>query len=325
MSDESISDLQYLTEFVVYTRLLTMPSNPDNANYASNTFNELEVNSFLKATKLLSKGLHLEQLVQKIMEIVIEHAGAQKGYLLLNKDGNFYLEAKKTTETFTRIQEAISINEIEQNSIDLSGQIVRYVTRIQSGVFLDNSKNDERFFSDPYLLQQNPKSILCQPIIHNQNILGIIYLENNCISGTFTYKSLEIIHLLSTHAALSLENARLQENLNTVVELFNKRTTSKPSSQERNHLTAKEEGSHHLIPFEKIIYISSHTNTTIIHTLKKDFSSSKKLKQLISNIPKEQFMRVHKSFVVNISWIARIEYYIGGTYIAHLKDQDESQ
>ena len=78
---------------------------------------------------------------------------------------------------------------------------------------MDNASREERFVEDDYIQRERPKSILCAPITHKSALSGIIYLENNLVEGAFTPRRLEVIKHLSSQIAISLENARLHENL----------------------------------------------------------------------------------------------------------------
>ncbi len=78
---------------------------------------------------------------------------------------------------------------------------------------MDNASREERFVEDDYIKRERPKSILCAPIIHKSSLNGIIYLENNLVEGAFTPRRFEVIKHLTAQIAISLENARLYDNM----------------------------------------------------------------------------------------------------------------
>ncbi|MBN4004585.1 MAG: GAF domain-containing protein [Nostoc sp. LPT] len=80
----------------------------------------------------------------------------------------------------------------------------------QTAVLLD-AMADPTLANDPYIIHQQPKSILCSPILHQGKLLGVLYLENNLVTGAFTHDRVELLNLLCAQAAISLENARLYE------------------------------------------------------------------------------------------------------------------
>jgi len=78
---------------------------------------------------------------------------------------------------------------------------------------LNNANREERFATDPYIQAQQPKSVLCTPILHQGKLTGVLYLENNLVTGAFTPDRLEVLQLLAAQAAISIENARLYADL----------------------------------------------------------------------------------------------------------------
>lgn len=86
----------------------------------------------------------------------------------------------------------------------------------------------------------------------------------------------------------------------------------------------KEQGKHYILPYEKIIYFTSHGKKTIIHTDEREYESHAILKTIESRLPDDIFIRIHKQYIVNIRYISAIEYYIGGQYIAYLNNSDEN-
>ncbi len=88
--------------------------------------------------------------------------------------------------------------------------------------------------------------------------------------------------------------------------------------------TFREQGKHYILPYEKIIYFTSHGKKTIVHTDEREYESRAILKSVEGKLPQNSFVRIHKQHIVNITRIKAIEYYIGGQYIAFLNDSDET-
>jgi len=86
----------------------------------------------------------------------------------------------------------------------------------------------------------------------------------------------------------------------------------------------KEHGKHYILPYQDIIYLTSHGQNTIIHTRDHEYESHMLLKKIEKKLPNNIFLRIHKQYMVNIRYIAAVEYYIGGQYIAFLNDEDEN-
>ncbi|MGB3640116.1 MAG: AAA family ATPase [Rivularia sp. (in: cyanobacteria)] len=182
---------------------------------SSTVSNTLDFASILKATQALSSEIQLEELISKLLQIVIENAGAEKAALIFLKEDNLNLEAIATKDSGVT---HLSIP--YETSSDIPNTVINYVKRSLKTVVLDNASLEKNFIADEYLIQQQPKSLLCTPILNQRKLIGLLYLDNKLIKGAFTRERLEVINLLCTQAAISLENARLykaQQESNTLL------------------------------------------------------------------------------------------------------------
>jgi diguanylate cyclase (GGDEF)-like protein/PAS domain S-box-containing protein len=73
------------------------------------------------------------------------------------------------------------------------------------------------FTRDPYVLNTRPKSLLCQPILQQGLLIGVLYLENNQVSGAFSPDRVELLGMLSSQVAISIQNALLYASLTTEI------------------------------------------------------------------------------------------------------------
>ena len=172
----------------------------------------LDFKTALKASHAISGEILLDRLLNKLMKIIIENAGAQSGSLLLPTDGKWLIEATVSVDLEERnIQKSIPLE--ESNFLPITA--INYVVRTRADVVLSDATGEGDFTQDPYIFSRHLKSLLCTPIIKGGNLIAILYLENNLTTGAFTEERLEILRLLSTQAAISLENALLYANLST--------------------------------------------------------------------------------------------------------------
>jgi len=170
----------------------------------------LDFDSILKASQALSSEILMERLIQKLMSTLKENAGAQKVLLIFEKDGNLLIEGESLPDEQVRVNQNIPLQE---ENAPLS--IINYVFRSKQSVVLhDASKQIGQFQHDPYLANNRIKSVLCAPIASQAKILGVLYLENNLVSHAFTEERLNIVNIISSQAAISLENSRFFERLN---------------------------------------------------------------------------------------------------------------
>lgn len=175
----------------------------------------LDIETVIKASETLSKEIVLKHLLAKLMQIAIENAGAQKGLLILKKEGNWFIEAEgNVDESETKLLQSIPIETEEKTeNLLLSSAIVNYVARLKQNVILDDACHQGNFTNDPYIVATQAKSILCTPLINQGQLSGILYLENNLTTNAFTSDRVELLRTLSAQAAISIENARLYQQL----------------------------------------------------------------------------------------------------------------
>ncbi|MBD2043870.1 AAA family ATPase [Microcoleus sp. FACHB-672] len=166
----------------------------------------LDIATMMKASQAISGEIVLDKLLSSLMKVLIENAGAQQGYLILEEQGELLIEAEGAidSEQVTVLQ-SMPI----ENFQSASKAIINYVCRTQESVVLNNAAREGQFTNEPYIQKNQPKSVLCVPLINQGKLISIVYLENNLIAGAFTAERVEVIKLLSSQAAVSLENAKL--------------------------------------------------------------------------------------------------------------------
>jgi histidine kinase len=184
-------------------------------NTARSTTESLDLNSIVKASQSLASQIKLEDLLQNLMYILIENAGAQRGVLILNRDGklSFVAEGNSGPER-SKILNNLPLD--QENLVPLS--VIQYCWNSQEMIAVANASIDELFSKDPYIHSKNTLSVFCFPISNKGNKLGMIYLENNLMEGVFTDKKQKVIDLLSGQIGISLENAMLYENMEEKVK-----------------------------------------------------------------------------------------------------------
>jgi serine phosphatase RsbU (regulator of sigma subunit) len=175
----------------------------------------LDLSTVMKASQTISGEIVLEKLLQQMMRIVIENAGAEKGFLILEQKGQLMIEAEAGVgQDDIRVLQSVPV----KDNPAVSEGIINYVARTKERVILNDAVHEGDFRDEPYIVEKQPKSILCTPLIHQGKLSGILYLENNLTTGAFTADRLEMLNLLSAQAAISIENASLYENLEQLVD-----------------------------------------------------------------------------------------------------------
>ena len=168
----------------------------------------LDLVSVLKASQALSSEILLPRLLDRMLEIVIENAGAERAIFVTERKASLIIEAERDIRTR---RSRVQLSEPLEGSPLVCEAIVRYVARALQDVVIHDAKVDNRFASDGYLTTNRPRSILCTAVMHQGKLAGILYLENNLIEGAFTPDRVEVLRLLSAQIAVSIENARFHE------------------------------------------------------------------------------------------------------------------
>ncbi|MEG4010022.1 AAA family ATPase [Microcoleus sp. Pol11C1] len=187
-------------------------------NTSGNTSGELlDLAALMKASGAIASEIELDKLITTLMRILVESCGAQTGYLILESQGQLRVEA--SCEANSNQVMVLQSTPIE-SCLPLS--IIHYVERTKQGLIETNVAREGRFTQYAYIKRQQPKSILCAPLLNQGQLIGIVYLENNLADGVFTPDRLEVIQLLSTQAAIALTNARLYTQVQSTQNRQNK-------------------------------------------------------------------------------------------------------
>ena len=242
----------------------------------------LDLNTVVKASQTISGEIQLGKLLEKMMKILFENAGAEKGFFILKEKEKWYIEAEGNANTETI--EVLQAKPIEGYS-ELSPNIVNYVVRTKSIILLNDATKKGIFVNDNYVKAKQPKSILCYPIINQGNLVGVVYLENNLTTDAFTPDRLEILKVLSSQIAVSVENSLLYANLEEKVEERTKDLNE--ALVEVRGLKEQQDGDYFL-------------NTLLIEPLGQNNAFSK-------NVEIEFFVKQKKNFIFR-----KREYELGG-------------
>ncbi|MBA2728625.1 MAG: AAA family ATPase [Parachlamydiaceae bacterium] len=183
----------------------------------------LDLAAVMQATTIISGAIHLETLLNELMKITIESAGADRAFLILEVNGRWLIQAERDlNKNHSHVLQGVPF-EKEINLV--SAIIIQYVIRTKQTVVLNDAQHMGMFTEDPYINKQKPKSILCLPVSHQGRLSSILYFENSHAYDAFTSHRLDLLQLLSGQIATSIENATLYSNLKSAsdnLKVFNK-------------------------------------------------------------------------------------------------------
>ncbi|WP_320171425.1 AAA family ATPase [Maridesulfovibrio sp.] len=169
----------------------------------------VDISAVIRASQAISGEIVLDRLLDKLIRIVTENAGAQKASLLLINNNNLELAA----HAFVSETGITTIINPDQDRELYCKSIVNYVLRSRDNIVLRDAGAQGPFTIDSYVIRTRPKSILAMPVLNQRIMRGVLYLENNLTSGVFTEDRLQVLNLLCSQAAIAIQNARLYSEL----------------------------------------------------------------------------------------------------------------
>ncbi len=89
-------------------------------------------------------------------------------------------------------------------------------------------------------------------------------------------------------------------------------------------LIIAEGESHYLVSFQSIIYLTANDKNTIVHTEERDYETPKTLLTISGKLPGNQFLRIHKKYIINLSYLSHTKRLLGGRFQVFLSDADET-
>lgn len=174
---------------------------------------QLDTPVFIRALQALASELLPDKVFVRLMRIALESAGAQRGLLLLERDGDLVIEASAEAG---RDDVSVGLAIPLDDGAELAGSVVRHVRQLREAVVLGDASQRGRFTADPYIVARRPKSIVCIAMAHQGRSQGVLYLENNAVTGAFTRGRVELLRLLTSQAAIFVDNARMYARVKAV-------------------------------------------------------------------------------------------------------------
>ena len=171
---------------------------------------QLDVEAVAKASQALSSEIVLPTLIEKLVQIAVENAGAERGLLILIRDLECRIEAEATTG-HNRVE--VTVRKAVVTPADLLQSLLQNVIRTQESVLLDDASANKVYAKEEYVRRNHSRSILCLPIVKQTKLVGALYLENGLTPSAFTPERVTLLQLLASQAAISLENAALYSDL----------------------------------------------------------------------------------------------------------------
>ncbi|WP_245473581.1 trifunctional serine/threonine-protein kinase/ATP-binding protein/sensor histidine kinase [Bradyrhizobium zhanjiangense] len=194
----------------LYPHLNVDKSIPDSAATIVTPIEQLDLTTVLRVSEAVSGEIVFEKLINTLMSSAIEHAGADRGLLILSRDDKYQIEAEATT---SGDNVNVVLKQARVTAADLPESVFHYVLRAKESVLLHDASSQSSFSADAYIRDHRSRSVLCLPILKQTRLIGMLYLENNFATDVFTPARMVVLTLLASQAAISIENASLYREL----------------------------------------------------------------------------------------------------------------
>lgn len=169
-----------------------------------------DITSVIKASHAISDEIVLDRLLGQLMRLALTNAGAQRAIMILNRQGRLYIEAEASVD---EVPPVFSSLRLEEGQHHLPVSIINYVARTKETVVVDDAPEQQLFRHDKYVRTNQPRSLLCMPILYHGDLTAVLYLEHAESPSIFDQTRLETLKILAAQAAISIENAKLYLDL----------------------------------------------------------------------------------------------------------------
>ncbi|HEX4173080.1 MAG TPA: AAA family ATPase [Acetobacteraceae bacterium] len=170
----------------------------------------LDLATVLKVSQAVSGEIVLEKMLDTLMRTAIEQAGAERGLLIVSRENEPWIAAEAMTNADTVV---VRLTDQPMTATSVPQAIVQTVTRTRQTVILGDAAAEPALAADPHIRQRQARSVLCLPLIKQDQLIGVLYLENNLAPGVFTSARTSVLRLVASQAAIALENTRLYHDL----------------------------------------------------------------------------------------------------------------
>jgi PAS domain S-box-containing protein len=182
----------------------------DTSSGSRPTIQQMDVTTVVKASQAVSTEIELPKLIETLMKIALQNAGADRGLLILSRHDDFRIEAEgqSSGDVFT-----VAMHQTSLSTPDCPEALLRYVIRAQQPLIVDDATRPDPLLGDDYVRRRHPRSMLCLPLLKQAKLIGLLYLENTLTTHAFTPDRVAVLDLLAAQAAISLENTLLYRDL----------------------------------------------------------------------------------------------------------------
>ena len=153
--------------------------------------------------KAVGSELDLERLLPKILDKAFELVGADRGAIMLMDTKNDQLVPRYVKTRSGK----------DDKNIVLSRTVIQEVLNNKAAVLSSDATMDSRFSGAHSIIMQGIRSTMTVPLLHADELLGVMHLDSQIASNAFTEKDLQICIGMAAQAAIAIQNARLASRI----------------------------------------------------------------------------------------------------------------
>ncbi|NER48450.1 MAG: GAF domain-containing protein, partial [Symploca sp. SIO1A3] len=206
-----------------------------NRNSSSTIIESFDIFSVLQAAQSLSRTIEIDQLLNNIVQIIMFNAGVQKTVLLIPQAEQWQLRAMAQLTDDGIVEINRTLQPLTQES-SVPIRVIQYVKHTLEPLLINEGQTEISGILEGYVLNYQPQSILCVPLLNQGQLVAIVYLEHPTTKGVFTPNRLAIIQFLCAQAAVSLQNAQLYSQAQQAIQELNQTQRQLAQSEKMSNL-----------------------------------------------------------------------------------------
>jgi len=197
------------------------PKRSRDSTTGSSAAGALDIEAVFKATRAISSEVVLDQLLQRMLVVALEAAGAERASYLVREDARWQVLARAgSTEAQATELVSLPVHDLETGRFEVPMAVVHYVANTGEALVLGDASAASELSGDPYVQRRGPRSVLCHPLQYRGKLTGLLYLENNSVQDAFPDERVDLIQLLCAQMAISVENAKLFRNRSELIKAY---------------------------------------------------------------------------------------------------------
>ena len=168
-----------------------------------------DITTMMKASRAIFSDLEPDKLYRNLMRIMIENAGCERGLIVLEDAGAWFVEAAADVNA----AEGSTAQHIPLSAAGMPMSVFHSVLNSKKSLIIADASSDDLYGQDPWVRAKKVRSVLCVPLLRHDAVCGVLYLENNALSGSFTMAHIDLLNVLASQIAVSIDHAKMYANL----------------------------------------------------------------------------------------------------------------